>query len=68
MSSSVPLREGGLSDKSSNRAIEKVPDPVVFAQSVESNTLRVSVVQDFDRVAVEDGDDGAREVGSKAES
>jgi hypothetical protein len=31
--------------------------------AIESNTLRVLVMQDFDGVAVEDGDDGAREVG-----
>lgn len=28
--SAEPLREGGLSGKSSNSAIEKTPDPVVF--------------------------------------
>ena len=33
--------------------------------AVESNTLRVLVVQDFDRVAVEDGHDLAAEVGSQ---
>ena len=31
LSSSVPLREGGLLDKSSNRSIEKTPDPVIFS-------------------------------------
>jgi hypothetical protein len=32
--------------------------------AAEADTLRVGVVQDFDGVAVEDGDDGAGEVGS----
>ena len=31
--SSVPPREGGLSDKSSNSAIEKIPDLVAFSPS-----------------------------------
>ncbi len=30
MSSSIPPREGGLSGKSSNSAIEKTPDPLYF--------------------------------------
>ena len=39
---------------------------VVFLRTVdvaETDTLRVGVVQDFDGVAVEDGDHGAGEVG-----
>lgn len=33
LSSSVPSREGGLSEKFSNGAIEKIPDPVVLSQA-----------------------------------
>ena len=33
--------------------------------AAEADTFRVVVVQDFDGVAVEDGDDGAGEVGSQ---
>ena len=33
--------------------------------TAEPDTFRVLVVQDFDGVAVEDGDDGAGEVGGK---
>jgi hypothetical protein len=39
---------------------------VLFLRTVyaaEADTLRVLVVQDFDGVAVEDGDDGAEEFG-----
>ena len=44
---------------------------VVFLRAVdaaESDTFRVLVVQDFDGVAVEDGDDGAGEVSSERET
>jgi hypothetical protein len=33
-----------------------------------ANTFRVLVVQDFESVAIEDGDDGAGEVGGRGES
>ena len=33
--------------------------------TAEADTFRVLVVEDFDGVAVEDGDDGAGEVGSR---
>jgi hypothetical protein len=44
---------------------------VVFLRAVdttETDTFSVVVVQHFDGVAVEDGDDGAGEVGGRGES
>jgi hypothetical protein len=44
-----------------------VAEGLTFLRAVdatESDTFRICVVQDFDGIAVEDGDDGAGEVGS----
>jgi len=43
---------------------------VIFLKAVdaaEANTIRVGIVQNLDRVAVEDGDDGTREAGGRGQ-
>jgi hypothetical protein len=44
--------------------LRSLPERLAFLRTVdpaEADALRVVVVQDFESVAVEDGDDGARE-------
>lgn len=53
-------------DERSRRLLRSFAEGLAFLRAVdatEADTFSVSVVQDFNRVAVEDGDDEAGEVG-----
>jgi hypothetical protein len=62
----VKPEQNGSLERSEGRRKVQGGEMVVCLRAIdaaEADTFRMGVVQDFDRVAVEDGDNGAGEVG-----